>query len=965
MLINFSPSFYLCKRMKSFLISILYLFILFNSLLLAQNSGKITGTVKDQKSHDVIPGASILIKGTQTGSSSDIDGSFFILNILPGEYDVVISMVGYQTVVQSQVIVNSNRTTTLAVELNQTTVDLPEVTIIAKRPDVEKDKTTSSMIVRLEEVQGLSSMQSLTDLLTLSSDNSEGHFRGGREGEEAYNIEGMSIVNPLNSSTAFAPMLSALEEVEVITSGFGAQYGNAQSGVINISMKEAQSDRWRARAEFRSRVPAMKHWGPSVYDSSANPYLKLLDSPEKWRGLDSLNEGQVYYSTIGNGFDSRYGGDTATLAEIAYRLYMQEGRRDLNKRYDNLLDYSTDVTLGGPLSKDAKLFLASRFDNTWSVIPADEPDTKRQIMGNLVYDLGSGKALRLLGSYSNEFTHVFRSSRTNGLLNWLWDRILGTSYSKTENLQLGARFSKTLSKTSYYDIKLSALSTMYRDGSPVTEPSGYTGDYSKIIWGRYDKTPDWFNVAAIDDDFRQEKTRTFSLDGMFSSQIRKEHQIMAGLQANYYSIDVSNRTNIRSDETERNEIYKANPYEAGLYFLDKMEYEGMVANVGLRWDLWNQNVDYFKDLFSPYRVYVNDSGLYVYDPVNAAKERTPILGRLQPRFGLSFPISEFTVFHLNYGAFVQRPSFERTISSQLPRIGFVRMQIGNPRLLPQETDSYDVGLTQGIGDGFTLDFSGYYKDVKNLIQQAYFTDEIQTMYSTYVNRDYADIRGFRVAFTKREGMITGSLNYTYGVATGKSSNSFNSPTIYNERPPYGVAEIVLPDPKDILLDFDRTHNVILSLALNTDDNWGVRVGNFYPFENMTIGVNSFARSGRPYTYKSVGDKENLINNKRSPAEYNTKIKISKKIQRIFGSTMTFYVELNNLFDQRIYNYTSVFQQTTSASGSSAPSRNLQKYEETPDLLKYFDEYSPFLANQEFLLYDNMPFSVNIGFIINL
>jgi len=949
--------------MKSYLSSILYLFILFNSLLIAQNTGKINGTVKDQKTHDPIPGATILIKGTQTGTSSDIDGSFFILNLVPGEYNVVVSMVGYQTVVQTQVIVNGNRTTTLDVELNQTTVDLPEVTVVAKRPDVEKDKTTSGMVVRLEEVQGLSSMQNLNDLLTLTSDAVEGHFRGGREGEEAYNIEGMTIVNPLNSTSAFAPMLSALEEVEVLTSGFGAQYGNAQSGVVNISMKESQSDRWRTRAEFRSRVPARKHWGPSVYDSSANPYIRLLDSPEKWMGGDVFAEGQRYYSTIGNGFDGRYGQDTVTLAQIAYTLYMLQGRRDINKNYDNLMDYSTDITLGGPISKNGKLFLASRFDNTWSMIPSNEPDTKRQVMGNLVYDLGSGKTFRVLGSYSNELEHMFRSSRTNGLLNWLWDAVLGTSYSKEENIQLGARFSKTLSKTSFYEIKLSALTTNYKDGSPVTEPSGYSGDYSKIIWGRYDKTPDQFNVGAIDDDYRSEKTQTISLDALYSSQIHKDHEIETGIQANYYSIDVFNRTNIRSDESQRNEIYNANPYELGLYFQDKMEFEGMIANVGLRWDVWNQNVNAYRDMFSPFRVYVNDSTFY-YDPMNAPKAETPIIGRLQPRIGLSFPVSEYTVFHLNYGAFIQRPSFERTISSQIPFKGFSRMQIGNPRLLPQETDSYDVGIVQGIGEGFTIDFSGYYKDVKDLIQQAYFYDLSGSMYSTFVNRDYADIRGFKVAFTKREGMFTGSINYTYGVATGKSSTPFNASPIYYENPPYGVAKVQLPDPKDILLDFDRTHNVILSLAMTTYDDWGFHIGNFYPLENMSIGINSFARSGRPYTYAAVGDKEHIVNNKRSPAEYNTKIKISKKIQRILGSTMTFYVELNNLFDQRIYNYTSIFQPATSASGSSYVNRNLTKYEENPQMLNYFDEYDPFIASQEFLLYDNMPFSVNIGLIFN-
>lgn len=932
----------------------------------AQNTGKISGTVRDLATKEPIPGAHVLIKGTKIGGATGADGSYFILNVPPGEYEISGSMMGFQTVVQQQVIVNVNRTTTLDYLLLQTTVEMPEVQVVAKRPDVEPDKTSSSLIVRTEELQAIPAMQNLNDVLTLSSDVVDGHFRGGREGEELYNIQGMSVVNPLNSSSAFTPMVSALEEVEVITSGFGAQYGNAQSGVVNITMKEAQADRWRSRAEFRSRVPGLKHFGKSVYDSSANPYLKLLDSPEKWMGVDlSSTEGQRYYSTIGNGFDGRFGLDTVTLSQIAYTLWMLQGRRDLNKNYDDLVDYTADVTVGGPVSQNSRLFLATRLENEWPMIPTEEPDYKRQIMGNIVNDLGGGMVLRVLGTYTNEKTHIFRSQRTNGLLNWLWDRVLGVSYGMEENLQLGVRFSHTLSANTFYDLKLSKLATIYNDGSPVTEPSGYSGDYSKIIWGRYDKTPDHFVVGAIDDDFRQEKTGTISFDGSITSQVTNDHQLMAGLQTNFYSIDVSNRTNIRSDETERNEYYSAKPYEVGIYGQDKMEFEGMIANVGLRWDLWNQNVDYYKDIFSPFRSYTGDSGMFVYDRNNSPKEKTPTLGRLQPRIGISFPITTFTVFHLNYGAFVQRPSFERTISSQLPRIGFARMQIGNPRLLPQETDSYDVGIAQGLGEGFTVDVSGYYKDVKNLIQRAFFYDITQTMYSTFVNRDYADIRGFRIAVANRQGFLTGSVNYTYGVATGKSSTPFNASPIFRENPPKGSLPKELPDPKDILMDFDRTHNLIVNLAVNSGENWGGAIGEVYPFEQITIGVNAFARSGRPYTYARVGDKELLVNNKRTPAEYNTKLKISKKIQRLFGTTATFYLEVNNLFNSRIYSYNGIFQSATASTGGSYINRNLTKYEENRNMLPYFDEFAPFLADQTFLLYDNMPRSINIGLVLNM
>lgn len=80
--------------------------------------------------------------------------------------------------------------------------------------------------------------------------------------------------------------------------------------------------------------------------------------------------------------------------------------------------------------------------------------------------------------------------------------------------------------------------------------------------------------------------------------------------------------------------------------------------------------------------------------------------------------------------------------------------------------------------------------------------------------------------------------------------------------------------------------------------------------------------------------------------------------------MTVYLEVNNLFNSRIYSYNAVFLDATAASGGSYINRNLSKYEENPEMLKYFDDDRPFIANQEFLLYDNMPRSFYLGVIVN-
>ncbi len=945
---------------------VLILLIAFTANLYSQNTGKIAGVMRDVKSGDALVGVNVSVKGTRLGAVTGIDGSYYILNVPPGQFAVTASMMGYQRVTQEDVQVNIDKTTTLDFVLREMTIDIgQEVTIIAQRPDIQPEKTSTSEITRGEEALEVPGIRDLTDLLTLSSDVDDGHFRGGREGEELYNLQGMGIMNPLYNLSSFAPIMSAVEEVEVITSGFSAQYGNAQSGVVNISMKEGKSDKWTARAEVRTRLPGLKHFGPSVWDPNANPYLQMLASPERWAGTDtSSTTGGKYYSTIGNGFDTRYGRDSVTLSQIAYTLWREQSKRSLGQRYDNLRDYSVDATAGGPIAVDTRMFLAIHSDDTWAFLPTPDPNEKRQFMGNIVYDMRGGMTLRVSGAYTNEREYLFRSTNTNGFYNWIWDRVLGTSRSITNNLQLGLRFSHTLSSSTYYDIKINTLTTDQTDGAPVIDPTVYSGDYAKSMWIPYSSTPDNFSYGNIDDDFRSEKTRTITFDGSITSQVTSSHMVLAGLQSNWYTIDVNNTTSIKSSAGQRYEIYAAKPYEVGIFMQDKMEFQGMIANIGLRFDLWNQNVSYYADQYAPFRYFTGDTS-WVYDMTRALKAETPTIGRLQPRIGISFPVSVSTVFHVNYGSFVQRPPFSQTVYEQTPKSGFQYMILGNPRLQPQTTNSYDIGVAQALGDGFTIDVSGYYKDVKNLVQQAFFFDSNQMEYSTFVNRDYADIRGFRVGLSKRRGLLTGSLNYTYGVATGKNSTPFNASPKFYEQSASGQPAADLPSPKDVLLDFDRTHNVILNVALKLDDNWGPEMFGVYPMENVTISASSFARSGRPFTYDVQGLGE--LYNQRTPAEYNTNLKLQKEISHFVGSRASFYIEIINLFDQRIYSYNAVFANArSSATGTITENRNIATFETNRAALQYYEDYNHpgFLVDQSFMIYNNSPRSYNVGLIVN-
>jgi hypothetical protein len=947
--------------------------------LSAQNVGKVSGVVKDTDTDEPLVGCNVAILGTTLGASTDADGAFFILNISPGKYDIQASMLGYQKTTQRGVIVNAGRTTTADFKLKITELLLEEVIVEASRPDVEREKTSTSTIIRSDEVQAMAGIRDVGDVLTLTAEVTDGHFRGGREAEEYYTLQGMGITNPLDNTSAFLPIMSAVEEVEVLTSGFGAQYGNAQSGVVNISMKEGKSDKWRSRLETRVRAPNRKHFGPSAYDPNANPYLaQLLYTDSLWLHGDPEAASQSPYYTTFFSID-RYGGDTLVQLQVARALWEKQMKRDLNRSYGNNLDYAVEAAAGGPIDDDLRMFMALRSNITWPVFPTEQPDVQHQVMGNVAADLAGGATLRFSGGYTQDRASIFPSADALGFYTWLWDRNLGINYQLRSNLQLGTRFTHTLSPSTFYEVKLSSLWTERELGSspsPGSVPdslitiAGNRIDWDKVI-PQVVKGPDGFYYLRGDDDFRDELTRTLSLDASMTSQVTNSHLLNGGVQLNSYLVNVSSYRRVRDGSGGPVEIYKENPFEAALYMQDKMEFEGLIANVGLRFDLWDQNTTYYPDAVVPYRV-VTAEGDTLYDPSLVQKKKTPILCRLQPRVGISFPVSVSTVFHINYGSFMQRPPFQNTVFSQVQQGSLQPITLGNPRLVPQTTNSYDVGVMQGFGAGFTLDVSGYYKDVKNLLQEvSYRSEQFGSSYTTYYNIDYADIRGFRIALTKRRGAFTGSLNYQYGVATGKSANSSNAPLAFIEDP---TTYQLTKDPnnssvplRDILLDFDRTHNLVINLAYVTDPGWGPELFGGYLFENLTLSTNSFFRSGRPYT-SPLNPK--LINGARTPGEHQTNARLTKKIPDFFGASATFYVEVFNLFDETILNYDYVFPHPTPGQTTKI-TENYELYgvEDPVNGIRYFQELNVrpgwAVVDQSFLIYSNQPRSFNFGIVIEL
>ena len=216
--------------------------ILLNGVLFGGTTGKITGVITDASTSAPIIGANVILKGTTMGAASDSEGNFTILNVPPGTYTVVISMIGYQQIQFEDVRVSIDLTTRLDATLKQTALDLGEsVVVTAERKLVLRDMTSSLSTIDADQISNLP-VQQIQDVLRLNAGviESDGrlHIRGGRAGEVAYWVDGVSATDVYDGRIGISIENSAVQELQVISGTFNAEYGQAMSGIVNIITKE-------------------------------------------------------------------------------------------------------------------------------------------------------------------------------------------------------------------------------------------------------------------------------------------------------------------------------------------------------------------------------------------------------------------------------------------------------------------------------------------------------------------------------------------------------------------------------------------------------------------------------------------------------------------------------------------------------------------------------------------------------
>ncbi len=905
--------------------------------LVAGQHGKIAGRVTDAENGQPLPGVDVMIEGTTVGTSTNVDGYYMILNVPPGVYSLRFSIIGFAKTTIRNVRVEIDLTTTIDAKLSATALVTGEVVVTAQRPIVTKDVSASRFSIETKTVEAMP-VQTVTEVLVLQAGIEKGDdgivVRGGGTNQTIFVVDGF-IMNDERSNIPYAAVgLSATKELQVQTGGFNAEYGNVRSGVVNVVTKDGDRSRYNGTVNVRYRPPAPKHFGISLYDPDSYFNRPYTDPAVCWTGTkngawDLRTQKEYPYFQGWNAVSQATLQDKDPKNDLtpegAKRLWEWQRRRsgEITKP-----DYVVDVGFGGPVPMVSDLlgslrFYVSHFNEREMFIYPLSRDayTDNHTQLKLSSDITSTMKLTIMGLYGEsnsvspyEWTtaptgYVMRSqsevarllSSSDGM-NALYmpDRY---SPSSVYRYTVGATLTHMLSPTMFYEVaaqrnksRYNTFQTTTRDTSKVYQPVpgvyvdqapyGYWGYSTGAIDGVM-STGGWMNLGRD-----QSVNSTTSLRASITSQFDKYNQVKAGFQFTYDDLNINSGTYSPSMTTwTRSMIYHVFPWRLGVFVQDKLEFQGFIANVGLRLDYSNPNTNAFE--LSPYDMLLSQ-GLGKGIEQNAPREKAQSEFYVSPRLGISHPITDNSKLYFNYGHFLSEPSSTYRFRLQRESNGLVTY-MGNPNMKLEKTVSYELGFEQNVLDMFLVNLAAYYKDITNQPGWIYYQNINSSVhYYQASNNNYADIRGFEVTLTKIGGAwVTGFVNYTYDVG---SSGYFNLTSYYqdvNQQRAYLQLNPYQSKPHP--QPYARAN-----LTFSTPDEFGPAVLGVRPFEGWSLNILANWSAGSYATY-NPNSVPGVVDNVQWRDSYSFDVRFMKMI-RLYGLDLQLYLDVQNVFNIKQLNY---------------------------------------------------------------
>lgn len=819
-------------------------------------TGKISGYITDAETNQGLVGVNVTVLGTSLGAATDLNGYYVILNVPPGKYSLKVSMIGYQGIQLNDVPVHTDFTTVQDFRLSQTVLESKEVVVLGRRPDIQRDRTSTMSVVGSDEIDKMP-VTDFQELVNLQAGVVNGHFRGGRAGEVSYMLDGISISDPYDGSMAVEIENSSIQEVKVISGTFSAEYGQAMSGVVNVITKTG-GDNYKLNADFYTGDYLSNH---------ENPFFNITE----------INPTAVYSGELS------LAGPLPLLPKTSFYL---AGRRAAS---DGYLYGKAEF-----MPSDSSVVDDPNPDN-WIIersgdgqARAMNPNEKVSFTGKVSSQLTERLALDLQGSYSDrrwkDYNHYFKYNPD------------GTATQYQTRYQYSLGLTHILKQNVFYTLKFNQLFNNYESyvyADPYSDKYVSPQLLRRLGYGFY--------TGGMDMSHFYRNTKVNTVKWNLISQLNQSNEIKTGceyrlsnLWLHQYSLFLDRTTNwqpeIYPPESVNNNEYRHRPREFAYWIEDKIEFQRIILTLGLRWDYFEPDGLVPKDLRDPQGTYKA-----VADPYTKATAKE----QWSPRLGMSFPITDHGAIHISYGHFFQTPNFEYLYYNSEFEVqgGGLNTIMGNADLEPMKTTIYQIGLQQMVGPGFVLELTGYYKDIRDLvgteINELYILGD---SYARYVNRDYGNVRGIALSLTQHQiGIFSGALDYTYQIAEGNASDP-NAVFYDQQSDPPRASEI-----QTVPLDWDQTHTLNLSVNLS-DLNW-------------SAGIIASFGSGLPYTPEYQNQRTSFENSERKPYTFNVDLN-AKYYVNIQNARLILYAQVKNLFDR--LNAVNVFTDTGDPATSLIP-----------------------------------------------
>jgi outer membrane receptor protein involved in Fe transport len=907
--------------MKKLLLSFPHIFII--SLILISThtyagvTGKIAGKVTDTQNGEELIGINVLIEGTTMGAATGINGTYIILNIEPGVYSLVFSGVGFQRKIVRDVRVSSDFTTRIDIQLASEAISLETIVVEAVNPMIRKDLTSSKTVIDEGQIQSLP-VESLDEILTLQAGITKGaggeiHIRGGRSSEVAYNVNGVSTINPFDFSKTVTISTNAIQELSVVSGTFNAEYGNALSGVVNTVTKE----------------------GGSIYKGSFSYYIGdyVSQNQETFYDINQVNafSNQVLEGTIG--------GPIPVLENIV--TFFLSGR------------YNKD---GGYLFGEREHTI---YDSVW-INPNDVNDIRVSATGdNSVVAMNPSEAFAgtgkitvkpiptlkinydLVYSESNykTYNHEIKYNPDANYQRFEWSML---NSLEVRHALSNSTFYSLQGAYNIYDFKRYLFPLLDAGGNEITfkpgmDISGLHADPRYQPIHKLNKaTPYTFVSGGTLNGHYYQRSETTELKFDLTSQVTNQHEVKIGAKwkndlMNFedFTVQIDTLTyltpTILSAESPVHDLYSKEPRQFSAYMQDKMEFASMIINAGIRYDYFDSRSLYSANTNKP-----------TQDLVMAESKST-----FSPRLGISFPITDEGIIHFSYGHFYQLPPFSYLYTNPTFEDNVAVPTFGNANLNPEKTITYEMGLQQQLAEDVAFNVTGFYKDVRNLLALQQIRVSSSYSYYTYVNKDYGNIKGITFSLTKRKfqsSLFALSIDYTFQVAEGNETSA----SAFFLDAASGRQSEKIPVP----LDWDQSHTLNGVISFGDNKDWlFTLVGNI--------------STGLPYS-PLIYEKQIYLksNSDRKPLQTNVDLLVEKSFD-LTDLIITAFLKVYNLFDTKNESY--VYDDTgratyTLESNRSGPEATNELAANNP-LIKSADEY--FVRPQ----YYSAPREVRLGVML--